>query len=111
MIEATLLDYLKNNIPDLKFGMERKDKTDVVLSKSPGGDHVNFLYASPFLVYVYGKSEANVAERSKRIISVLEELSLNEPEVTKCEIGIDYSAPDAATNEYRYKIPITIYHY
>lgn len=111
MIEITILDFLKKNIPVPCF-LERPQNPPqrYVLMEKTGSAKANHIHTSTIVFQSYAESLYQAALLNEQV-KVMAERLMELDEVSKAKLNSDYHFTDPQTKQYRYQAVFDIKHY
>lgn len=112
MIEVTVLNYLKEKLPDVTVTAEIRQgmgKKFISIEKT-GSGMSDRLPSATFAVQSWAESLYDAMALNERVKDVMIDLP-SVKEVTKCSLNSDYNYTDTATKHPRYQAVFDVVHY
>lgn len=112
MIEKVLLDYLNENLGNVKCYMERPADSpeEYVLLEKTGGGIENMIFNSLITIQSFSDTLLHTAQLNDRVVSlVLNAIDL--PEITWVDLNSNYNYTDTGSKQYRYQAVFDVKHY
>ena len=112
MIEITVLNYLKEALPDVLVTSEiRQGMGDTFVSiEKTGSGMSDRLPSATLAVQSWGKSLYDAMSLNERVKDAMFDLP-SVKEVTKCSLNSDYNYTDTTTKHPRYQAVFDVVHY
>lgn len=113
MIELTVFEWLKKNLPGTKVSVEEpKGAGDkFVLVEKTGGTESVGLNNAIFTIQAYGKTRYEAAELNEIVKDAMYRMAESNGVATKVELNSDYNFTDLATKRYRFQSVYDITYY
>lgn len=112
MIEKVLLDYLNENLGNVKAFMERPERPpeEYILIEKTGGGVENMIYNSLITIQSFSDTLLHAAQLNDRVVKiVLNAIEL--PEITWVDLNSNYNYTDTGSKQYRYQAVFDVKHY
>lgn len=112
MIEKVLLDYLNDNLGNVRVYMERPETPpeEFVLIEKTGGGVENMIFNSLITIKSYSDTLLHAAQLNDRIVKLMLN-AIECPEITWVDLNSDYNYTDRAEKRYRYQAVFDVKHY
>ena len=113
MIELTVFEWLKRNLPGIKVYLEEpKGAGDkFVLVEKTGGTESVGLNSATFAVQAYGGTRYEAAELNEMVKEAMYKMAESNGIATKVELNSDYNFTDLNTKRYRFQSVYDITYY
>lgn len=112
MIEKILLDYLNENLGNVKAYAERPKNPpkEYVLLEKTGGGMENLIFNSLITIQSYSDTLLHTAQLNDRVVSIILN-ALELPEITWVDLNSSYNYTDTGSKQYRYQAVFDVKHY
>jgi len=112
MIEKVIIDYLNDNLGNVKAYAERPENPpeEFVLVEKTGGGIENLIYNSLITVQSYSDTLLNTAQLNDRVVKILLN-AIDCPEISRVDLNSSYNYTDTQEKRYRYQAVFDVTHY
>lgn len=113
MIELTVFEWLKKNLPGTKVFVEEPKGagTKFVLVEKTGGTESVGLNSATLTVQAYGGTRYEAAELNEMVKEAMYKMAESNGITTKVELNSDYNFTDLNTKRYRFQSVYDITYY